>query len=141
MNCHPAGDAPLQGDDSRPHAQGVVGGPDGRGRFALKCANCHPQAHVPGEHAPPGDPNWRLPPRATPMVFQGRSPAELARQLKDPAQTGGRDLAQLLEHLEHDSLVAGCWSPVGGRTPPPVGHEELVASFRAWVEQGAPVPE
>ena len=41
MNCHPAGDAPLQGDDSRPHGQNVKRGPDGMGLYALKCADCH----------------------------------------------------------------------------------------------------
>src|SRR5262245_64601330 len=31
MNCHPAGDVPLQGDDSHPHLQNVKRGPDGKG--------------------------------------------------------------------------------------------------------------
>jgi len=39
MNCHPKGDAPLQGEDSHIHAQNVQRGPDGKGLFALKCAN------------------------------------------------------------------------------------------------------
>src|SRR4051812_40027028 len=54
MNCHPSGDAPLQGDDSRPHAQNVQRGPDGKGKFALKCANCHQETNLPGENMPPG---------------------------------------------------------------------------------------
>ncbi|MGH9777334.1 MAG: hypothetical protein ACRD5I_02885, partial [Candidatus Acidiferrales bacterium] len=37
MNCHPVGDAPLQGDDSRPHAQNVQRNRDGKGKYALKC--------------------------------------------------------------------------------------------------------
>ena len=57
MNCHPAGDVPLQGDDSHPHAQNVKRGPDGRGKYALKCANCHQQSNLPGENMPPGNPN------------------------------------------------------------------------------------
>src|SRR5256885_537581 len=40
MNCHPAGNAPLQGDDSHPHLMNVQRGADGKGKFALKCANC-----------------------------------------------------------------------------------------------------
>ena len=36
MNCHPAGDAPLQGDDSHVHAMNVKRGPDGKGLYALK---------------------------------------------------------------------------------------------------------
>src|SRR5258706_10489455 len=30
MNCHPSGDAPLQGDDSHIHLQNVTRGPDGK---------------------------------------------------------------------------------------------------------------
>ena len=33
MNCHPSGDAPLQGDDSHIHAQNVTRGKDGKGVF------------------------------------------------------------------------------------------------------------
>src|SRR5947208_2831620 len=37
MNCHPVGDAPLQGDDSHIHVQNVKRGPEGKGKYALKC--------------------------------------------------------------------------------------------------------
>lgn len=141
VNCHPAGDAPLQGEDSRLHAQGVKRGADGRGKFALKCASCHLERNQPGENMPPGNPNWHLPPADMPMVFQGRSAAELARQLKDPAQTGGRTLEQLHEHLAQDSLVLGCWTPGDGRAPPPLPHAELARRFREWLETGAAIPE
>src|SRR3989442_928541 len=62
MNCHPAGDVPLQSDDSRLHAQNVKRGPDGKGLYALKCANCHQDANLPGDNMPPGNPSWHLPP-------------------------------------------------------------------------------
>src|SRR5262249_39436492 len=32
LNCHPSGDAPLQGDDSHPHLQNVQRGGDGKGK-------------------------------------------------------------------------------------------------------------
>ena len=41
MNCHPSGDAPLQGDDSHIHAQNVTRGKDGKGVYAMKCSNCN----------------------------------------------------------------------------------------------------
>src|SRR5262249_9508146 len=72
MNCHPSGDVPLQGDDSRLHAQNVKRGPDGKGKYALKCANCHQPTNLPGENMPPGNPNWHLPPPEVRMVFQGK---------------------------------------------------------------------
>src|SRR6516225_7698465 len=41
MNCHPAGNRPLQGDDSHVHIMNVQRGKDGKGVYALKCSNCH----------------------------------------------------------------------------------------------------
>jgi hypothetical protein len=141
LNCHPAGDAPLQGDDSHPHAQNVKRGKDGKGKYALKCANCHQDANLPGENMPPGNPNWHLPPAETPLVFQGKSPADLARQLKDPKQNGGKTLEQLIEHVAEDKLVGWGWDPGGGRGKPPLTRDEFVKKVREWVEKGAAVPE
>jgi hypothetical protein len=58
MNCHPAGDIPLQGDDSRLHTMFPKRGKDGKGLYAMKCSNCHQPANAPGVHAPPGNPDW-----------------------------------------------------------------------------------
>ena len=38
MNCHPNGDAPLQGDDSRVHAMGITRDIETVG---LECQTCH----------------------------------------------------------------------------------------------------
>jgi hypothetical protein len=141
MNCHPAGDVPLQGDDSHLHAQNVRRGPDGKGKYALKCANCHQQANLPGENMPPGNPNWHLPPPEMRMVFQGKTPGELARQLEDPRQNGGKTLEQLMHHVSEDKLVLGGWDPGDGRTKPPLTHAEFVRKMREWVEKGAAAPE
>jgi mono/diheme cytochrome c family protein len=141
MNCHPAGDAPLQGDDSHVHAQNVQRGPDGKGKYALKCANCHQLANLPGANMPPGNPNWHLPPPEMKMVFQGKTPRELARQLKDPAQNGHKTLDQILHHVAEDKLVLGGWEPGDGRTRPPLTHDEFVRKMREWIEKGAAEPE
>lgn len=38
LNCHPAGDSPLRGEDSQPHSGLRLNrGPDGKGLFTLKC--------------------------------------------------------------------------------------------------------
>jgi hypothetical protein len=140
LNCHPAGDAPLQGDDSRIHAQNVQRGPDGKGLFALKCAACHQEANTIGLHMPPGNPNWHLPPANMPMVFERRTPRELAEQLKDPRRNGGKTLAQLLKHVEEDGLVTGCWNPGDGRTKPPVSHSDFAKAMREWIDSGAEIP-
>jgi hypothetical protein len=141
LNCHPSGDAPLQGDDSHVHAQNVKRGPDGKGLYALKCANCHQFANLSGLNMPPGNPNWHLPSPEMPLVFQGRTPAELARQLKDPKQNGGRTLEQLYHHVATDKLVLGGWDPGDGRTKPPLTHDEFARRIREWIDKGAAVPE
>jgi hypothetical protein len=141
MNCHPAGDVPLQGDNSHLHTQNVQRGPDGKGKYALKCANCHQYTNLPGENMPPGNPNWHLPPPEMPMVFQGKTPGELARQLKDPKQNGGKTLEQLLQHVSEDKLVLGGWDPGDGRIKPPLRHAEFAGKMREWIEKGAAAPE
>jgi hypothetical protein len=141
MNCHPSGDVPLQGDDSHPHLQNVQRGQDGKGKYALKCANCHQDTNLPGENLPPGNPTWQLPRKDMPLVFEGKSPRELADQLKDPRRNGGRTLEQLVEHVTHDKLVLWGWEPGDGRTKPPLSHAEFARKFREWVEKGAASPE
>ncbi len=135
MNCHPAGDAPLQGDESRPHDQNIkrifesLGG---------SCTSCHQDRALPGAHLPPGAPHWRMPPAATPMVFQGKTEAALCADLQDPAQNGQRSLEELVHHVDTDPLVLWAFDPGGERTPPPITHEALVALMNEWVALGAP---
>jgi hypothetical protein len=141
MNCHPMGDAPLQGEDSHPHIQNVKAGPEGKGIYAMKCTNCHQDKNLPGENMPPGNPVWHLPPPEMPMVFEGKSPAELAAQLKDPKQNGGKTLEQIFHHVAEDKLVLWGWNPGDGRTLPPLSHEEFTKQMRIWIDNGAEVPE
>ncbi len=140
MNCHPKGDIPLQGDDSHLHTQNVKRGPDGKGLYALKCANCHQPQNTAGAHMPPGNPNWHLPPADMKMVFEGKSPRELAAQLKDPNRNGHKTLAQLIDHVTNDKLVLGGWNPGDGRTLPPVSHAAFAKDFKAWIDKGAYLP-
>jgi hypothetical protein len=143
QNCHIPGDAPLQLDDGRVHGQNVKRGPDGHGAPGFPCSTCHATANPPasyGPHVPPGAPTWHLPPPRTKMVFIGLSSAELARTLKDPKATGGKDLPALLEHVAHDKLVLWGWDPGVGRAPVSVPHAEFVAKFKRWIDAGAPVP-
>lgn len=140
MNCHPSGDAPLQGDDSHIHTQNVTRGKDGKGVYAMKCSNCHQKENTAGLNMPPGNPNWHLPPANMKMVFQGKTPAQLAAQFKDRKQTG-KTLEEMLHHVEEDKLVLGGWDPGEGRTKPPLSHAEFAAKFREWIEKGAAIPK
>jgi hypothetical protein len=140
MNCHPNGDRPLQGEDSHVHTMNVKRGDTGKGKYALKCSNCHQDKNLAGLNTPPGNPNWHLPPAQTRMVFQGKSPHNLALQLVDPKQNGGKSMEQLLEHASDDLVMWG-WNPGDGRTKPPLSHEEFAKQWRIWIENGAAAPE
>lgn len=107
MNCHPSGDAPLQGDDNHIHAMNVRRGVDGKGLYSVRCSNCHQPENTAGLHMPPGNPKWGLPPANMRMVFQGRSPRQLALQLLDPKQNGGRTKAQLIATWRTMTWLAG----------------------------------
>jgi hypothetical protein len=44
-----------------PAAGRLKRGADGKGKYALKCANCHQDTNLPGANMPPGNPTWHLP--------------------------------------------------------------------------------
>lgn len=138
MNCHPSGDAPLQYDSSVVHGQNITRRSEQNG---VPCSTCHRTKNGTRAGEPPGAPNWHLPPSDTPMIFQGRTPKQLCEQLKDPKQTGGKDLAALVHHVEDDALVRWGWQPGPGRTKVPVPREQLVTAMKTWVSAGAPCPE
>jgi hypothetical protein len=140
MNCHPSGDAPLQGDDSHIHTMNVKRGVDGKGIYSVRCSNCHQAENTAGLHMPPGNPKWGLPPAGMRMVFQGRTPRQLALQLLDPKQNGGRTKAQLIDHMANDDLVGWAWHPGDGRTLPPMTRPAFAAQVRLWIAKGAYAP-
>jgi len=139
MNCHPAGDIPLQGDDSHLHAMFPKRGVEGKGVYAMKCSNCHQPTNLPGLHEPPGNPNWHLPPANMKMVFQGKTPNQLAKQLVDPKTNGHKSMQQLIEHADDDLVLAG-WNPGEGRTLPPLSHAQFKKAWMTWLKNGAYAP-
>jgi hypothetical protein len=141
LNCHPAGDAPLQGDQSVPHQQDVQRGDDGHGMFAMKCQTCHQEHNAVGEHTPPGGPDWHLPTKKMPLVFEGKSSAELCRQLQDQQRNDHHSMKEILDHIEHAPLVLWAWDPGQGRAPVPISHDDLVKATRTWITNGCGCPE
>ena len=139
MNCHPSGDVPLQGDDSHLHTMLPRRGKDGKGIYAMKCSNCHQPTNIEGLHKPPGHPDWHLPPANMKMVFQGRTPGQLARQLVNRKTNGNKSLKQLIEHAD-DGLVKIGWEMGEGRTPPPISHAAFKKAWITWIEKGAYAP-
>jgi hypothetical protein len=143
QNCHIPGNAPLQFDQGQPHAMYVQRGADGRGFVVMRCNGCHQTANLPatyGPHAPPGAPNWHLPPENMKMVFINLPAPELCRVLKDPKRNGGKTPEQLVTHVAEDKLVLWGWDPGGERAPVSVPHAQFVAAFKDWVSGGMPCP-
>lgn len=141
INCHPDGDHPLVGDQSRQHPMSIERGPDGMGIAGLMCSGCHQDKNVPGEHTPPGAPDWHLPTKKMPMVFQNRTPRQLCEQLKDGSRNGGRSVDQIIEHVQEAPLVHWGWHPGAHRTPVPGTHDDFVRVMTEWVRKGAACPE
>jgi hypothetical protein len=139
MNCHPAGDIPLQGDDSHLHTMSPIRGKDGKGVYAMKCSNCHQPTNSPGLNTPPGNPKWALPPSDMKMAFEGRSPRELALQIMDYKRNGHKNKAQLIEHAR-DTLVKAGWNMGEGRKPPPLSYNEFVTVWDEWINKGGIAP-
>jgi streptomycin 6-kinase len=137
LNCHPAGDRPLQGETHRLHQPPVERGSDGFGAVTMRCATCHQSANF-DPAGMPGHPNWHLAPRE--MAWQDRKLAEICAQIKDPARNGGRSPEQILTHIATDTLVDWAWAPGFGRQPAPGTQRELGALIEAWMKTGAVCP-
>ena len=146
MNCHPAGDRPLQGNDQRLHQPLAVRGEGGHGVAGNQCSACHTEKNF--EHRAglgisfqsiPGHPRWELAPIE--MAWEGKSIGDICRQLIDRDRNGGRDLALLHEHMAKDDLVAWGWNPGAGREPAPGTQERLGELIKAWIDTGAQCPQ
>jgi hypothetical protein len=144
MNCHPAGNHPLQGNDGHVHMPPVPRGEAGLGVAGLACAACHTERNftLVGAAASyksiPGHVRWGLAPLE--MAWEGKSVGAICQQLKDPARNGGRTLALLHEHFAEDDLVAWGWKPGEGREPAPGNQKQLGELVQAWIDTGAECP-
>jgi hypothetical protein len=137
VNCHPSDDSPRQRDGGEMHDPPVVRGPDDRGVPGLECTACHQDRNAPLARVP-GAAGWHLAPRG--MAWVGRTPAAICAQIKDPARNGGKTPAQIVEHAEHDPLVAWGWSPGADRQPVPGTQARFGALVAAWIGSGAACP-
>lgn len=137
LNCHPAGERPTQGADMHLHQPMVVRGKDGFGADALNCTTCHQPMNYDVSNVP-GHPTWHLAPAS--MAWQQRSLGQICEQLKDPARNGGKTMAQIHEHMAHDSLVGWGWMPGGNRQSAPGTQAQFGALIKAWIDTGAACP-
>jgi len=142
INCHPASDHPLQGEDRHPHFPAAMRGPEDMGMPGNYCIACHHETNVTPLAAPhtsiPGHPRWQLAPRE--MAWENKALGEICEQLKDPERNGHRTLAELHEHMAEDDLVGWGWHPGAGRQPAPGTQQILGALVQAWIDTGAACP-
>ena len=109
-----------------------------------RCVNCHPVGDRPTQgldehpHSPPVFRGIDVAPRE--MAWQAKSLGEICEQIKDPRRNGGKTLAQIQDHMAHDSLVGWGWMPGGTREPAPGTQEQLGALIDAWIQAGAACP-
>lgn len=143
VNCHPAGDTPLQGEDSHLHNFDIVRGEDDHGLAGYTCNTCH-QEENNNYSGVPGAPHWALAPIE--MAWEGKTRVEIATQMMDPNRNGGRNHEEILEHLTEHELVLWAWDPgvdAEGteRELPPHSKEVFINAVKEWIEEGAKIPE
>lgn len=137
LNCHPVGERPTQGIDMHPHSPLVVRGTDDHGAVGMRCTTCHQSANFEPSGVP-GNPKWHMAPLG--MAWQQRTLGQICEQVKDPARNGGKTLAQIQEHMAHDSLVGWGWNPGSTREPAPGTQEQFGKLTAAWIATGAACP-
>jgi hypothetical protein len=144
VNCHPAGDHPLQGNDQHIHVPPVTRGAGGDGIPGTKCEACHQDHNVTlmerssSYQSIPGRQGWSLAPRT--MAWEGKSKTEICEQLKDPRRNSDRSLMQLYEHVLTSDLVGWAWDPGLGRDPVPGTQRQLADLIKGWIDTGAECP-
>ncbi|MER8483204.1 Isoquinoline 1-oxidoreductase subunit [Mesorhizobium sp. M1322] len=144
VNCHPAGDQPLQGMEMRVHEPPVSRGEGDLGMPGMMCGTCHGAANVEvvGQaetiKSIPGHPLWHVAPIE--MAWVGKTLGEICQQLKDPARNGGKTVDQIVDHMAEDSLVGWGWEPGAGREPVPGSQQVFGELIRRWAETGADCP-
>ncbi len=135
VNCHPAGDRPLQGDLPKPHIPLVQRGDDNHGVPAMECTTCHGPENFRNV---PGNPKWHLAPLE--MAWEGRTLGEICQQMKDTERNGGKSIPEIVHHLAEDELVAYGWNPPAHLEAVP-GNQKLFGQLaQAWADTGGHCP-
>jgi hypothetical protein len=140
LNCHPADRHPTQGDDMHLHTPPMVSDASGHGIPGVKCSTCHSASNTALGNGlvVPGNPQWGLAPQE--FAWQHKSLREICLQIKDRRRNGNRTLAQIHDHMAHDSLVAWAWHPGSGRTLPPMTQASFGVLVQHWIDSGAQCP-
>jgi hypothetical protein len=143
LNCHPADRRPTQDDDMHVHNPPMVADAAGHGAAGFTCSQCHSHANfntgLPHLQSIPGNPKWALAPAV--FAWQHRTLAQICRQIKDPARNGNRTVAQIHDHVAHDTLVGWSWKPGLGRKPSPGTQAAFGELTQRWIDTGSECPD
>ena len=115
MNCHPATDRPLQGNNMHPHEPLVT--------RETSCVTCHTDRNFTlmeraSYRSIPGHPRWMVAPIE--MAWEGRSVGEICRQIKDPPVTAAVTSSFCTNIWPMMNLLPGVGSQAPDATPLPV---------------------
>lgn len=149
-NCHVGADnipiwsGPSYGE-RRPHGMAINAGESRIGAESLSCSSCHQTSTLRSDlpHAAPrSGMYWQL----APVEFQwiDKTEVEICQQIRDPERNGGRDAADLVDHILHDAVLFGfiSWSfdPGPNREPAPGSLQAHLEDMAAWTAAGMPCP-
>lgn len=143
VNCHPAGDRPLQGEDSHIHLFDVQRGKANHGLEATTCNTCH-QSENNNFSGVPGAPEWSLAPLS--MAWEGLTRTEIAASMLDRSRNGDRSYSEIEHHLTEHALVLWAFDPGldaegNPREKPPVSKQDYIEAVHSWFKDGAKIPE
>jgi len=140
VNCHPAGDVPLQGDDGHLHEPPITRGPRAAAVAGVSCSTCHGKQKPAGQlrraHAARRVHGLAPTPPTTAWSSWGLDSKALCEQIKDRKRNGGKSLAELTHHMTEDALTLWGWSPGYGRKPVAISHDQFARAYRTWAERG-----
>ena len=144
VNCHVGADniprwsGPSYGKKVRPHGMNIDAGESRIGTDHLQCSTCHSKQNSAKRHGPPGAEGWALAP--VEMQWFGKTSKEICEQVKDKERNGDRTLLEVVDHIDHDPLVAWGWQPGPGREPAPYSKKEVMKIMQNWIATGALCP-
>jgi len=134
QNCHPAGDSPLQGDDSHVHLQIVKRGKDGHGVYGMRATPATSPRICPG--ATCRREIRRVAPRARNQWFSLPHADRLCRQLKIPSRPAAAR-SRIARTCFLDDLVGWGWTPTR-RALPPLSRADTIAQMKIWMTAEQP---
>ena len=146
QNCHPAGDAPLQGDDG-PRARAERAARARRARHGRRASarratarRTRPSSY--GAHIPPGvATGWHMPPPEEKMVFVGVRAARAVRADQGPGAQRRQGHGRAAHAPRRSARDLGLEPGLRPRAGVHAVAQTFLAAWETWAAAGAPCPD